>query len=390
MPCWYSVEKIGAQVCPFWGPMAPTLKGMNNLGHWVGYRKRCDLVDDIAIRWTPEGGIATLPQLPGTSVSWATDINDSGVTVGFSGNHACTWPLAGGVVPLLPDAVGSAANAVNSSGAIVGWRVVAGSPLRYAFYWKDGVVTDIDPSLVGMTLAEATAVSNSGFVAGQMLGNGVEQLGFRWKDGVLEMLEGLPGGPYTEVWVKGVSDSGLVVGTTRHSELDGITNPQFFPTVWGADGQPAQLPLLPSYLHGACNSISRGGVILGGVSNPVDPELPITSRALWIDGVPNAIQPLIDAPSSQGFMPLLISETGMIGGQGLVTPPGGTGVWILHPQRPSADLDGDCVVGGADLALLLESWGSGRSVPSPADLDGDGIVAGADLGILLGSWGIER
>ncbi len=50
-----------------------------------------------------------------------------------------------------------------------------------------------------------------------------------------------------------------------------------------------------------------------------------------------------------------------------------------------ADLDGDGIVGAADLAILLGSWGSCEGCP--ADLDGDGAVGAADLAILLGSWG---
>jgi len=48
-----------------------------------------------------------------------------------------------------------------------------------------------------------------------------------------------------------------------------------------------------------------------------------------------------------------------------------------------ADLDGDGVVNGSDLALLLNQWGA----PGSADLDGDGIVGGGDLAILLNGWG---
>lgn len=49
----------------------------------------------------------------------------------------------------------------------------------------------------------------------------------------------------------------------------------------------------------------------------------------------------------------------------------------------AADLNGDGVVNGADLAALLASWGPSQS---PADLDGNGIVNGADLAALLASW----
>jgi hypothetical protein len=52
------------------------------------------------------------------------------------------------------------------------------------------------------------------------------------------------------------------------------------------------------------------------------------------------------------------------------------------PSFCIGDLDGDGVVGGADLASLLGSWGS-----AGADLDGNGIVDAADLSLLLGAWG---
>jgi hypothetical protein len=52
-------------------------------------------------------------------------------------------------------------------------------------------------------------------------------------------------------------------------------------------------------------------------------------------------------------------------------------------DAPSADLNGDGTVGGADLGLLLAGWGE----PGPTDLNGDGTTNGADLGILLAAWG---
>jgi hypothetical protein len=45
------------------------------------------------------------------------------------------------------------------------------------------------------------------------------------------------------------------------------------------------------------------------------------------------------------------------------------------------DLNGDGVVDGADLGILLSEWGG-----PGADLNGDGVVDGADLGILLAAW----
>ena len=59
----------------------------------------------------------------------------------------------------------------------------------------------------------------------------------------------------------------------------------------------------------------------------------------------------------------------------------------LHQSiAPPGDLNGDGVVDGADLGLLLGAWGS--TTNAAADLSDDGVVDGADLGLLLGSWTI--
>ncbi len=49
-----------------------------------------------------------------------------------------------------------------------------------------------------------------------------------------------------------------------------------------------------------------------------------------------------------------------------------------------ADLNGDGIVDGIDLGMLLGAW---NATEGPADLNGDGVVNGIDLGLLLGAWG---
>lgn len=51
--------------------------------------------------------------------------------------------------------------------------------------------------------------------------------------------------------------------------------------------------------------------------------------------------------------------------------------------RRLGDLNGDDVVDGADLGVLLASWGGSGD----GDLNDDGVVDGADLGLLLSAWG---
>ncbi|MDZ4828632.1 MAG: hypothetical protein SGJ09_00360 [Phycisphaerae bacterium] len=55
------------------------------------------------------------------------------------------------------------------------------------------------------------------------------------------------------------------------------------------------------------------------------------------------------------------------------------------PSAPGlADLSGDGLVNGKDLAILLGLWG----LSGIADIDCDGVVTGGDLAILLGAWSV--
>jgi hypothetical protein len=77
----------------------------------------------------------------------------------------------------------------------------------------------------------------------------------------------------------------------------------------------------------------------------------------------------------------------------------GTGfqVVLLVPTDPIetclADLNGDGIVNGLDLGILLINWsiptgspGCAGAIPCSSDLNCDGVVDGLDLGILLGNW----
>ena len=58
---------------------------------------------------------------------------------------------------------------------------------------------------------------------------------------------------------------------------------------------------------------------------------------------------------------------------------------IVSTAGTPGDLNGDGLVNGADMGLLLAEWGP--CAGCPADLNGDGVVNGADMGVLLANWG---
>ena len=59
-------------------------------------------------------------------------------------------------------------------------------------------------------------------------------------------------------------------------------------------------------------------------------------------------------------------------------------IGVVPNNQVPGDLNGDGVVDGADMGLLLVSWGP--CAGCPADFNGDGIVDGADMGLLLTYW----
>ena len=56
---------------------------------------------------------------------------------------------------------------------------------------------------------------------------------------------------------------------------------------------------------------------------------------------------------------------------------------IICGEDVFADLNGDGVVDGADLAIVLGVWGTSGPL---GDLNGDLTVNGADLSLVLGAW----
>ena len=69
--------------------------------------------------------------------------------------------------------------------------------------------------------------------------------------------------------------------------------------------------------------------------------------------------------------------------------------WLLEHRRGSskecpADLNGDLLVDGTDLGLILAAWSRDQDCQGEscdADLNDDNRINGADLGIFLAAWG---
>ncbi len=150
---------------------------------------------------------------------------------------------------------------------------------------------------------------------------------------------------------------------------DVVWNTYYFEFTATADGD---------YTFSTCNQASFDTRLV--VASSCDPS---TTIACNDDGTDDSgadcegFTSNIDVPLTAG--------TYIVGVGGYAAGNAGTGLLtVLGPEDPDCpgDFNGDGVVDGADLTILLGDWGGGA-----ADLNGDGLVDGADLTILLGNWG---
>jgi hypothetical protein len=139
------------------------------------------------------------------------------------------------------------------------------------------------------------------------------------------------------------------------------------------------------------------GDVTGGNGPNALPSIPVRGIALhpdlttrWFVGTEWGVYQTRDAglnwfPMLAGPPAVSVDEVAIVpGSRRLLAATHGRGMWSADLSLPNADLNGDGVVNGSDLGLLLASFGPCANCP--ADLDGNVRVDGADLGILLAAW----
>jgi hypothetical protein len=123
-------------------------------------------------------------------------------------------------------------------------------------------------------------------------------------------------------------------------------------------------------LNASCKALAAGDGVL--VATTADAQSPSTTR-VWIfrmetqldcdqDGVPNCQAIADGAPDANGN-------------------------GIPDSCECLADVSGNGVVDGIDLAALLGAWGSTGKGEFSTDINGDGVVDGVDLATVLNGWG---
>jgi probable HAF family extracellular repeat protein len=171
--------------------------GINNAGQVVGDSAAGNVFnpEDHAMLATPAsamidlgvlGGVVTFPAASGKRAT-ANAINSSGQIVGtstyngapaFYVTHAFLTTAAGPMADL--GTIGgawSSANAINTTGQIVGNSTTAGDAAGHAFLYTGGAMTDLNTMIAagsGWELVNATSINDNGQIAGTGWLNGVK------------------------------------------------------------------------------------------------------------------------------------------------------------------------------------------------------------------------
>jgi probable HAF family extracellular repeat protein len=243
----------------------------------VGYRTN-DSDSAEAFRWTRQGGMVGLGDLPGGtfySIAFAVSADGSAVVgYGYSayGHEPSRWTPATGMVSLgdlPPGSLGGGALGVSADGSVaVGWTSSAsGSPEAFRWTRESGLVGlgDLPGGIFDST---ACGVSGDGSV---IVGNSRSSLGeeaFRWTSATgMVGLGALPGGSFNS-YADAVSADGLVVvGYSSSDDGSGQAGRQAFRST--AESGMVGLGDLPGGLPGgefsseAFDLSADGSVIVG-------------------------------------------------------------------------------------------------------------------------------
>ena len=302
---------------------------------------------NLAYPTTAPVTFAARPLMNDGTIVFRTNLGGTGVVSGVNDiatfaikNGTCTmWMRKGDSVPGVSDAVFSSTGSssqMNNNG-------------MYAF---EGVLCNADGTSIANDPVTGLPVVGASFV-GVRKANGTVQVIARQFDAV----PGIAGATFSALSGSSslnISDAGIVVFSNNYVTAGSNNNPAVF--AWDAT-----LGLRVIAKPGDTNF----------TGTPANQFTQLGGTAVTGSGVGSAL-------NAKGQLVIRAGDT--------VSQIYTIAKIDLGPAPCPADLTGNRVVDGADLAALLGAWGA-CSGSCPADLTGNGVVDGADLAALLGAWG---
>ncbi len=253
------------------------------------------------------------------------------------------------------------------------------------FVWtEDTGMVELQPMANGGN--RASVISDDGSVIGGFSQGSFSRTPTIWNSSMQGQLLDPPSGDIVGEILGMKEDGSILLGTAAIDPKNGSTRAVKWTTANGFEqiGNGSWI----SAWSGNAMDIANDGTIVGF-------DFFLGNRLAWIQpqGEGDLIQLVTFVQTHGGTIPggtqLHVPQAITPDGSRIIGHTAGPGAWIIDIELSpacAADLNGDGVVNGADLASLLASWNASNS---PADLNGDGIVDGADLASLLALWNMN-
>jgi len=221
------MSNLGHLADPYYvGTPHSVATAVNDSDHAVGWSEHTYTANGIAynraVLWQ-NGVITDLGTLPNYLLSVANAINSSGQIVGRvgtstsgGGDRAILWQ-SGALIDLgTLGGTASTAYAINDAGQIVGKSYTARDAATHAFVWQNGVMTDLGALGAG-TVSIAAAINASGQIVGASTfaapGDLQDRHAFFYSNGVMSDL-GVPTPNAVESYANGINKDGTIIGAS--------------------------------------------------------------------------------------------------------------------------------------------------------------------------------
>ncbi len=368
---------------------AISIDDMNSAGTVVGAFTLPFVNKKRSYQWNPATGFVELPSPPGALHTQPKCINDAGTVAGYVTTDAAynqnlmVWNAELPFVPP-PETAGIIVQAfvINSSGVVGGYINGFDLPLT-PFLWSNGAYIWLD-SVFGDSNVLVRALSDAGWFGGNWSTSTFSDNGPCIASMGAFIQLPMPRG-YFNGTTHGISPRlNAIVNFTGPAASDGSHPPRGF--FW--DGSSLTALDFPAGMEIALaadmNEVEQIVGYTGKHSSPAAQDIP----TLWQDGARYDLRTLTVIPSNIVMhVPMTVLNDGRILVDARRPATGSVVGVILTSTTINEDITLDCAVDARDLHFVLDSWGPvGPMTVRRADVDGDGVVGGYDLAAVLGAW----
>jgi probable HAF family extracellular repeat protein len=354
---------------------------INNRGEVVGVSYGSPINNQAPYLYRPGVGVEALPLPPGYAFVVPTDINDSGVVVGYAQttwsdeSHPHAWKYENGVYTVYPAI--SYANGVNNDGVVVGRSCPSGTSLS-CFFRADRSEFQTFGSTAGYIVTSWPNIQIN--TPGQMaLAHGTSAAERREVDGTLTPLPPAPT-PFVRQFIWSINDPGQITGRYEYN-----VGSQYYSRAYLWSPETGARTVGVPNTHVRPKGLNNLGHVVGESGGNQNSYLD-----MWVwtpERGAEDLEPLIDPALQINVTGVSgINDRGEIIGRGIRQVPPVADVWyVLSPigEPCPVDMTGDGAVNVSDFLAFLSDYAAGAT---RSDFNADGQVNVSDFLAFLGAY----